>query len=443
MTNTYDVVVIGAGFAGMTAARELTQRGRSVTVLEARDRLGGRTWTDHRLGLDIELGGTWVHNLQPHVYAELTRYGLSTTPSPVPERFLVATGQGLAEVGREEGMQMLDAGLGHVAAGGRELMPFPYDALDNGPGEGQGVRDLDRCSVADRLATFDADAVTRAIIEGFVATGFQAPADEVSLAHVMRLAALCCWDTALDLEAASTFKIVGGTRALIEAIAGDASAEVRFGTTVRSVSSSEGVVAVRTAAGERYEARAVIVTVPLNVLSTIDFDPPLSDSQREVAEAGQASRGIKVWARVRGEVRPFVGFAPPTLSPLNIAQLEHHVGGDSLVVAFGSDHAAVAVDDRVAIETALRRWLPAADVLEVTGHDWTGDEFARQTWANLRPGQMTVGIPAFAHGHAAIHFAGSDYSGAWLGYIDGAIETGMRAARAILDSPSGRSRSVR
>lgn len=58
MTERHDVVVVGAGFAGLTAARELRHRGASVLVLEARDRIGGRTWTDHRLGHDLEIGGT-------------------------------------------------------------------------------------------------------------------------------------------------------------------------------------------------------------------------------------------------------------------------------------------------------------------------------------------------------------------------------------------------
>jgi monoamine oxidase len=61
-----DVVVIGAGFAGLVAARELGRAGLDVIVLEARDRVGGRTWTDRRLGHDLELGGTWVHRVQPH-----------------------------------------------------------------------------------------------------------------------------------------------------------------------------------------------------------------------------------------------------------------------------------------------------------------------------------------------------------------------------------------
>jgi monoamine oxidase len=77
-----DVVVIGAGFAGLVAARELGRAGLGVLVLEARGRVGGRTWTDRRLGHDLELGGTWVHWVQPHTWAEMTRYGREITRSP-------------------------------------------------------------------------------------------------------------------------------------------------------------------------------------------------------------------------------------------------------------------------------------------------------------------------------------------------------------------------
>ncbi|MCY1159399.1 MAG: FAD-dependent oxidoreductase, partial [Citricoccus sp.] len=92
---TADVVVVGAGFAGLIAARELANSGVDVVVLEARHRVGGRVWTDHRLGHDLELGGTWVHWVQPHTWAELTRYGRGIVRSPRTEEayWLGAGGQ--------------------------------------------------------------------------------------------------------------------------------------------------------------------------------------------------------------------------------------------------------------------------------------------------------------------------------------------------------------
>ena len=88
---SYDVVIIGGGFAGVTAARDLQKRGLSTIVLEARDRLGGRTFYEERNGFHVELGGTWIHWTQPFVWAEKERYGLEVqeTPGCVAERIAI------------------------------------------------------------------------------------------------------------------------------------------------------------------------------------------------------------------------------------------------------------------------------------------------------------------------------------------------------------------
>jgi monoamine oxidase len=78
-----DVVIVGGGFAEVTAARELTMRGRSAVLVEARDRLGGRTYTSDHDGHAMELGGTWLHLLQPNVGAEISRNGVETETFPV------------------------------------------------------------------------------------------------------------------------------------------------------------------------------------------------------------------------------------------------------------------------------------------------------------------------------------------------------------------------
>src|ERR1700733_3169368 len=78
MAEPYDVIVVGGGFAGVTAARECSLRGRSTLLLEARDRLGGRTWNAQWNGGRVEYGGAWVHWHQPHTFSEITRAGLST-----------------------------------------------------------------------------------------------------------------------------------------------------------------------------------------------------------------------------------------------------------------------------------------------------------------------------------------------------------------------------
>ena len=90
----YDALVIGGGFAGVTAARDLKKNGYSCAILEARNRLGGRTYYAPHGDMHVELGGTWIHWMQPFVWAEVMRYGLAIkeTPGAAAERIVQLQG---------------------------------------------------------------------------------------------------------------------------------------------------------------------------------------------------------------------------------------------------------------------------------------------------------------------------------------------------------------
>ena len=130
-TTHYDVIVIGAGFAGLTAARELSRAGRRVLVLEARDRIGGRTWLDERMGMDLELGGTWVHWTQPHVWAELARYGIGLAPSPEPQNASWWNGTQTVHGSPAELLELLDQPNELLTARAREVFPQPFAPLES------------------------------------------------------------------------------------------------------------------------------------------------------------------------------------------------------------------------------------------------------------------------------------------------------------------------
>ncbi|MET0822394.1 MAG: NAD(P)/FAD-dependent oxidoreductase [Aeromicrobium sp.] len=425
MNEPGDVIVVGAGFAGVTAARELSGLGHRVTVLEARDRVGGRTWTTSALGRTLELGGTWVHWIQPHVWAELTRYGLGTVASPAPER-AYWTSEGQPRSGTaDELLELIDPGMTLTTEDALTYFPKPYEPLAS-----PNVSEIDGMSMRDKIDSIGLPEEQRAAVQGMWATNFSGSTAAGAYTQGLRWAALAGGSWQLMFEACATYKIEGGTTRLIESMLSDSHVDLRLNTVVRSIATDGGTTTVELADGTSLTAAAVIVTVPLNVLGQIEFDPPLPPSAEEAARQGQTSTGVKVWARVTGALEPFVALGAEG-SPFTLAQLEYSDADASVIVAFGSDAAALDGTDPRAVEQALRQWMPDVQVEEVSCHDWVADPYAGETWPMLRVGQLTAALPDLQRRHGNVFLAGADYANGWTGFIDGAIESGMRASRQV------------
>ncbi|MFP3460991.1 NAD(P)/FAD-dependent oxidoreductase [Arthrobacter globiformis] len=423
-----DVVIIGAGFAGLTAARELRQSGLSVAVLEARDRIGGRTWLDDRLGRPLEIGGTWVHWTQPYVWAEMKRYGVGTVQSPVPERAYWWAGGARHEGTPDELLHEIDAPNRKLMEQSREYFPEPFAPFTN-----PDIKGIDHVSLSRKIAELQIPDSSREILESFWALNFNGPVDDAAYTQALRWVALTNGDWMVNFEACATFKIEGGTGKLINGIA--AGTHVRLGKTVSAVNYAEGNATVITSDGEEFQAAHVICTPPLGAMGAIAFDPPLpAPSQKGIAE-GQVSKGIKVWITVKGEVQPFVAVGSAGW-PLNFVQAEYDQDGNTILVAFGPDTARLDATDATQVQAALDLLAPDLEVLDVASHDWSSDPLSGQTWPMHRPGFLTESLGSFQQPQGALLFAGSDYANGWGGFIDGAIESGLEAARSILDERS-------
>src|ERR1700759_5084561 len=136
----YDVAIVGGGFAGVTAARECALRGRRVVLLEARDRLGGRTWSTQWDGWQIEYGGAWVHWHQPHPFSEITRAGLPTTLGPDAQRAHWHVGGERREGTIAQRDAIAQKGWDQFVDGGREARPAPPGAAGAPPHAARGRR---------------------------------------------------------------------------------------------------------------------------------------------------------------------------------------------------------------------------------------------------------------------------------------------------------------
>ncbi len=425
-TEQTDVVVIGAGFAGLTTARELRQSGRSVIVLEARDRIGGRAWLDTRLGRPLEIGGTWVHWTQPHVWSEMKRYGLGTVPSPVPETaYWWADGRPY-QGDPEQLLGDIDASNRKLMEEARRYFPEPFTPWAN-----PETRNIDATPLSKKIAELQITEYSKDILESFWALNFNGPIGDAAYTQALRWVALTNGDWMVSFEACATFKIQGGTGALIQAMA--AGTDIRLNETVVSVKHDEAGATVRAADGSLYRANHAVCTLPLGAMGGISFEPRLPESSEKAISEGQVSQGIKAWIKVKGTRKPFVALGSADW-PLNFAQTEYDQDGDTILVAFGPDSSKLDATDLSQVQAALELLVPDAEVLGVASHDWTADPLSGETWPMHRPGYLSEALAVFQKPQGRLLFAGSDYANGWGGFIDGAIESGLEAARAIQDT---------
>ena len=422
-----DVVVIGAGFAGLTAARELSRRGHSVVVLEAKDRIGGRTWLEERIGRPLELGGTWVHWLQPFVWAEMGRYGIKPLAGPEFTAGYHRVGNEIVKSDAETLLELIDDANTRLLARSREVFPLPWEPLHS-----PHWAKIDGVSLAQAIDELHLDQEIDDLVRAFWSLNFNGSLDEAAYTQALRWAALSNGDWRTMFEICATYKIEGGTKRLIEAIRGDADIDLRLNHPVTTVEQPADIVTSTTADGHRFVSRAVVVTLPMGALGSVDFMPALSTPKLKAAQRGQAGRGAKLWIKVAGRQERFAAFATAE-SPLHFVQAEYFDQDTTTLVAFGPDATTVPVDDVAATQAMLDQVVPGLQVIEVAGHNWVDDEYAGETWPMHYTGHLTQCFEGLQTPDGRLFLAGADYASGWGGFIDGAIESGLTAANRVQD----------
>ena len=427
-----DAVIIGGGFAGVTAARELTMRGRSAVLLETRDRLGGRTYTSDHDGHVMELGGTWVHPLQPHVWAEISRYGVETETFPVLEglRQAVVSGGRIVDMSDDDVARALEA-LDQFCAPGMTLFSEPYS--DGWGPDPQGLGDR---SLRDHLDTLQVAPELRDWMEGMCCLLAFGPLDQSAATEFFRVYALSGWSAAQTLAALSATKLVKGTRELIDSIAAQATlADVRLNSPVRRVVQAGEGVRVELTSGGAVDAPTALITIPMNVLNSVEFEPPLSEIKRTASAERHSGAGMKCYVRVKGDVGN-VSVLAPEAHAINWVVTYDHGPESSWLIVFATNPQRLPMssfDDVGGMQDALQPLLPGVEVESIVGWDWANDPLALGTWCIYRPGQLAQVLPELHTTEGRLFFAGADSAIAWRSFIDGAIQSGYHGARHIDD----------
>lgn len=423
----FDVVVIGAGFAGISAARELAGYGRKVAVLEARDRIGGRAWTSELRGTKVELGCTWIHWFQPYIWREFVRSGLHLHEDPwLPPITLWVDGAPRSlpfDRFREILQRVWSAFAGDTEFGPVMARPYDLGALDN-------AAELDAKSVQDVIDSLGLTPEDKAAFEAEICTQMNAKPADVSFLSQLRWWSASGWNVGLMIDCLARYKLEEGVTALITQMAERARLDIRLETPVASIDRTGKTVIVTARDGRRFAAKAVICAVPMNCIKDIRFLPDLNAEKLRLSREEHAAKGMKVLFQTEGEAEGHAVVAP-TGAPINLLNPIRIDGDRRTYVGFGTDGAAFDPENLDEVNRVLASLHPDLKAVATTGHDWSNDEFARGTWHMPRPGQNLRTAAAFAEPEGHVHFAGDYLAKGWVGFMDGAIESGLLTADAV------------
>jgi monoamine oxidase len=428
-SDSIDAIVVGGGLAGVTAARDLSHSGKRTVLVEARDRLGGRTAVQTIAGRQVDTGGTYFHWFQSAIWREVMRYELPVVESALTsvETFHIADAGQVTPMPALEFDERLRRGL--AAFWGDDDYPtaFPRPfAFQTDP----RAAELDTKSIEDRLKELGLDTEDERVLRSILAD-FGAP-DEVSLAWVLQRMADGVWSYEAVNALFAIYRLEGGMASLIDAMVEDGGFEVKTSSPVAAIAHDGAGATVTLKDGSELSARAVVVALPVNVWKTIEFTPELSDAHAAAAEQGMVNPDVSnMLMHVRGVPDPVVMMAAFGTRPFDILTTYSLLDDGQLLAGYCIDGGVTVEGGHEKLEAALREVLPGSELVDFVGHDWATDPYSLGGFASLRPGQASAFLDVLDRPVGALCFASAEFAPQFAGMLTGAVESGARAAHRV------------
>ena len=452
-TREADVCVVGAGLAGLTAARRLSQAGRSVVVLEARDRVGGRVWTKtSRDGVPVDMGGCFVGPHHDRMHALTKEMGVATFKTFVDGDNVLATGGKVrryrGDIPRISPVALLSAGQA-IARMNAMAKKVPVDA----PWDAPKAADWDALSVRAWLSAAHVPTrLARDLIEATVRACFAADLSEVSFLNWLFLARSAGGIESL-MNIAGGYQdaqFEGGVGQIPDAMAAELGEAVVLGDAGDGRHARRTTGSRCTGAAGTVSARRVVLALPRALAAGIRFDPALPADHALLIHQVPAGTELKMVAVYDEPFWRSDGVSGATVATdddievtLDTCQPDHAPGRGGRVLGRAARprpgrarRGGAPATSSCACST--RRLGPrAASPLEVLEQNWAEEHWTRGcSMGHFPTGVLTQYGRRLREPVGRLHWAGTETASTSYGAMDGAVRSGERVCEEILRAPA-------
>ncbi len=436
IASSVDVVIIGAGLAGLTAALELRTAGRSVCVVEARERVGGRT-LDYSIGGGhvVERGGQWIGNTQTEILSLAEELGVDNFPSYTQGKTVLYM----------NGTRFVVDDIDNNPAASEAKYQLDQMALTvplNAPWTDAQAAEWDGLSVADWLTGNVREVEARQSIEAEIQSFLPAPTQDISLLYFLFYVHSAGGLQALS-SGAQELRFKGGPQALSQKMAQLLEDDLVLGSPVRKIIQTAAAVKVVSRRACITAKHVVVAMMPADI-QRIRFSPALPQQRRLLNAQWQGAAGFKVnvvYAKPFWRAQGLSGFAVSDDGPVPTT-FDNSPPDASRGVLLGFVEQQAAPTDaamrRQSILNALAR-LFGNEALNPQAYiemDWSKERWTGGCVSILGPNVLTRQGAALRQPFQRIHWAGTETSDIWNGYMEGAVRSGKRVAMELLDDKS-------
>ncbi|GAB7361490.1 hypothetical protein MBLNU230_g1546t1 [Neophaeotheca triangularis] len=448
----FDVIIVGAGLSGLQAAWSAKQAGLSTIVVEARNRVGGKVWSEPTLGGlgKADLGAAWVNtNHQPRIAAYLRQFGLET----VEQRL---TGTAVVQVKKGEREEFPFGITPNFTPDEKRNLEFIRDHIEaESQSPGPPKQEDDQVTLDQYVRKLGATAQTAQMVNIWSRVMHGVESTEQSAAWFIDY---CRRNKGLlairkdDPDGGNYQRLFAGTQSIAEGVADLLGREnIRLGSPVASIANDKNHVTVTTNNGDVFSARKCIISMPSTMLKDLNFSPPLPQRLREVTNStilGHYNKSILIYRKPWWREAGYNGFVMSFDSPVCLGRdtsiddkglymltcFVNGANGEAWSKLYPHQRRK-SVIDQVAF---LYGQGPDSEVyrpVEVFDQIWKHEKYSQGALAPIHAlGHYTGYADVYGKPTGNVHFVGTEYSPEWKGYMEGALCSGEIGAGEVAES---------